>query len=188
MSSDTALLIIDVQCGMFSDFGPVYQSKAVLSRIKRLIDRARSAAVPVIYIQHCAPPGESLHRGTKGWQIHPAVAPLKQERIIQKRTPDCFQGTHLQRELKKLRISKLIITGLQTEFCVDTACRRAFSLGYKVVLAKDAHTTLDGGKLSAAEITEHHNNLLGAWFVELKKAGQITLGTSASLRNRRRRS
>ena len=57
-----------------------------------------------------------------------------------------------------------------------------------MVLAKDAHTTLDGDKLSAAEITEHHNNLLGTWFVELKKADQILFGTSAPLQNRRRRS
>jgi nicotinamidase-related amidase len=186
MSRDTALLIIDVQCGIFSDFGPVYQSNAVLSRIRKLIARARAAAVPVIYVQHCSAPGESLDRGTKGWQIHPAVAPLKGERILEKRTPDCFQGTRLQRELKSLGIKTLIITGLQTEFCVDTACRRAFSLGYKVILARDAHSTLDGDKLSASEIIEHHNNLLGTWFVQLKEADQIAFGKSASLQDSRR--
>ena len=178
MSDRMALLIIDVQSGIFSAFGPVYQSSAVLSRIKSLISRARSSSTPIIYIQHCSAPGGALEHGTPGWQIHPDVAPLPGEPVILKHAPDGFQGTTLQKKLKSLGVKKVIITGLQTEFCVDTTCRRASSLGYKVVLAADAHSTFDSEKLSASEIVEHHNNLLGTWFVELKKTSEIAFETA----------
>lgn len=44
--------------------------------------------------------------------------------------------------------------------CVDTTCRRAFSLGYDVVLAKDAHSTMNSERLTASQIIEHHNDVL----------------------------
>jgi len=188
MGDETALLIIDVQSGIFSDFGPVYQSRGILSRIKNLITRARSSSTPVIYIQHCSAPGGALEHGTPGWRIHPAITPHPGEPVIQKRTPDCFQGTALQQKLKSLGVKKVVIAGLQTEFCVDTACRRAFSLGYKVVLAADAHSTFDSEMLCAADIVKHHNNLLGTWFVELKKAGRIEFETSKRSKLRVRKS
>ncbi|MEK1832395.1 hypothetical protein AAAC51_36335 [Priestia megaterium] len=51
---------------------------------------------------------------------------------------------------------------MQTEFCLDTTCRRAYSLGYKEnILVKDAHSTFDTAVLSASKIVEHHNNMLG---------------------------
>jgi len=81
----------------------------------------------------------------------------------------------LGRELDIRGIKKLVITGLQTEYCVDTTCRRAYSLGYDVVLVKDAHSTWDSGDLSAQQIIDHHNNVLGGWFVTLKNEEDVYL-------------
>jgi nicotinamidase-related amidase len=50
-----------------------------------------------------------------------------------------------------------VIAGMQTEFCVDSACRAAAALGYRVVLASDAHTSFDTSVLSATQIVAHHN-------------------------------
>jgi len=47
-----------------------------------------------------------------------------------------------------------------TEYCVDTTCRRATSLGYNVTLASDAHLTSDSEVLTAANIIAHHNFVL----------------------------
>ena len=47
-----------------------------------------------------------------------------------------------------------------TEYCVDTTCRRAVSLGYDVTLASDAHLTRDNGVLTAGNIIAHHNFVL----------------------------
>ncbi|MFJ8526575.1 hypothetical protein [Bacillus sp. NPDC094106] len=63
---------------------------------------------------------------------------------------------------------------MQTQFCVDTTCRRAYSIGYKEnILVKDAHSTFDTAVLSASQIVEHHNNTLGGRFVTLKETSEI---------------
>ena len=93
--------------------------------------------------------------------------------MVQKRHPDAFQETTL-RELLELRgIRRLVLTGMQTEYCVDTTCRRAYSLGYDVTLVSDAHTTWDTEHLTASQIIAHHNDTLGGWFAKLKAASDI---------------
>ncbi|WP_197029304.1 cysteine hydrolase family protein [Alicyclobacillus macrosporangiidus] len=144
----------------------------LLERIRLLIAKARSCGAPVIYIQHNEGPGEPLETNTPAWHIHSAVAPMEGDVIIQKRTPDSFHNTNLQDELDRLGVRRLILAGLKTEMCVDTTCRRAVSLGYDVVLAKDAHSTWDSGNLTASEIIEHHNHVL-QWFAETMESADI---------------
>ncbi|MBN1217567.1 MAG: cysteine hydrolase, partial [Anaerolineae bacterium] len=145
----------------------------LLAKIAGLITQAHAAAVPVIYVQHCGPEGAIDQPGTPGWEIHPAIAPGVGEVVVQKRHPDAFQNTDLRPELESMRIKKLIITGMQTEYCVDTTCRRAYSLGYEVTLVKDAHSTWDTNLLTAPQIIAHHNEVLGGWFAKLKDAREI---------------
>ena len=71
-----------------------------------------------------------------------------------------FLGTGLDARLRALGIGRLVIAGMQTEFCVDTTTRAAFAHGYKVVLASDAHSTFDSPALKAADIVAHHNTVL----------------------------
>jgi nicotinamidase-related amidase len=55
------------------------------------------------------------------------------------------------------------VTGCMTEYCVDTACRHATTLGFDVTLVSDGHTTLDNDLLKAEQIIAHHNRTLN-WF------------------------
>ncbi|OPG15479.1 cysteine hydrolase family protein [Ferroacidibacillus organovorans] len=169
----SALIIIDMQVGMFEEAEAVYQGDMLLRRIAALITKARSSMVPVIYVQHNEDPGGALEPNTRGWEIHPAVAPMAGDIRIQKNTPDSFYNTSLHEELEKGGIRKLVLTGMQTELCVDTTCRRAFTMGYDVVLAKDSHSTFNKKNLSAQQIIEHHNDLL-RWFAETKESERIT--------------
>lgn len=173
MSNNTALLVIDVQVCNFEESAPVYESSDLLARISSLIARARAAGVHVVYVQHCGPEGAIDQPGAPGWEIHPTVAPIEGDVVVQKRHPDAFQDTNLQRELESKGIESLIITGIQTEYCVDTTCRRAYSLGYDVTLVKDAHGTWDTDHLTAPQIIAHHNDVLGGWFAELKEASEV---------------
>ncbi len=176
MSSDTALLIVDVQVGMFTEADPVYDGQALLERLRGLIGRARAASVPVVYIQHGSTrEGHPLQIGTAGWHIHPAIEPQAGELVVQKRMPDSFFETRLDAQLYAGGISRLILTGIQTEVCVDTTCRRAVSLGYKVTLVADGHSTWDRQALSAPQIIAHHNATLGEWFATVLPAEQISL-------------
>ena len=74
--------------------------------------------------------------------------------------------------MKKQGIEHLIITGIQTEACVDTTCRRAFSMGYKVTLVSDTHSTWASEELTAQQIINHHNGVLG-WFADVYPSNDI---------------
>jgi nicotinamidase-related amidase len=171
--SKTALLVIDVQVGNFVGSKPVYNGDELLERIHKLITKARTGGVPIFFVQHCGPEGAIDEPGTQGWEIHPAITPDAGDSVIQKCHPDAFQDTHLQSELELKSITKLVIAGIQTEYCIDTTCRRAYSLGYDVTLVKDAHSTWDTDILTAEQVIAHHNNVLGNWFANLKETDEI---------------
>lgn len=157
---DEALLIVDVQLGLIEEPRNAHQGSVVVSRIESLIAKARASETPVIYVQHDGGEGGPVAVGSQGWQIHPAIRPADGETVVRKRASDSFHETELQQELQRRGIRRLYVTGCRTEYCVDTTCRRAVSLGYDVTLVRDAHTTIDNAVLSAAQIIEHHNSTL----------------------------
>ncbi|MFB0514052.1 MAG: cysteine hydrolase family protein [Candidatus Bathyarchaeia archaeon] len=171
--SDIALLIIDMQAGNFSEPNPVYKGNELLAKVKSLITKGRSAQIPIIYVQNNGDSGDPDEYGTPGWEIHSLVAPVEGDVVVQKQTPDAFHETNLHHELESRGIKKLIIAGLQTEYCIDTTCRRAFILGYDVILVRDAHSTWDSPLLTAQQIVGHHNQVLGGWFAILKNEKEI---------------
>ena len=170
MSSDTALVIIDVQMGMFDEDEPVHNSEQLLQTLSGLIDKARQASVPVVYVQHN---DSQFVEGSPAWPIHPSIAPLAGELVVQKRTPDSFHETNLRDELEEMGVKKLVVGGIQTEYCVDTTSRRAFSLGYDVTLVENGHSTWDNKHITAEQVIAHHNNTLDGWAVTLKPAEAV---------------
>jgi len=177
LQTRAALLIIDVQVGLVELMPPEIQ-RNVLPRIGTLLAKARASGTPVIYIQHDGKKGHPLEAGTKGWKIHPSLQPADKELVIRKRASDSFFGTTLQQELEQRGVSHLIIAGAMTEYCVDTTCRRATSLGYNVTLVGDAHLTRDTEALTAAKIIAHHNFVLddfsaGDHAIRVKPTDQI---------------
>jgi nicotinamidase-related amidase len=171
----TALLIIDLQRGMFEAGDTPHEGEAVLSRVARLAERARAEGVPVLHVRHAGDPGDPLEKGTPGFEIHPKVAPSPREPVITKTRCSAFFDTPLRDELARRGIDRLVVAGMQTEYCVDTSCRAAADLGYKVVLVRDGHSTFDNGVLPAEKIVAHHNRTLGGGgFVELMGAAEVT--------------
>jgi nicotinamidase-related amidase len=169
----TALVIIDMQQGMFTDVVAPHRGEEVLQRCADLLARARAARIPVFHVQHDGGEGDILGKGSPGWPHHPAVAPTAGETVVVKRNISAFHGTDFHDRLKKAGVDRLVIAGMQTEMCVDTACRAAKALGYEVVLAADAHTTFDNKVLPAERIVAHHNNALDGAFAELSNAADI---------------
>lgn len=161
LSKETALLIVDVQAGVVDWSEPTSEgSDEVLARINELLTKARAANVPVIYLQHQGDAGGRLASGSRGWQIHQAIAPAAGETVIHKRASDSFYETSLEDELRRRGIRHLVITGCRTQYCVDATCRSAVSRGYDVTLARDAHMTVDTLTLKASQIIAHHNETL----------------------------
>src|SRR5271155_654356 len=135
---------------------PLELQDRVLSNITALLSKARFSGIPVLFIQHDGPKGHPLETGTPAWAIHPSILPLNGEPVIRKKASDSFFETRLAEALQTGEISRLIIAGAMTEYCVDTTCRRAITLGYDVTLAGDAHLTRGTPVLTAAQIIAHH--------------------------------
>jgi len=171
--SVTALLIIDMQVGNFSEPDPIWKGNELLLKLKNLIIKARSAQIPIVFVQNMGGKGDPDEYGTPGWEIHPSITPIEGDIVVQKQTPDSFHETNLNCQLGSKGIKKLIIGGLQTEYCIDTTCRRAVSLGYDVILVEDAHSTWDSPYFTAQQIIEHHNHVLGGWFTTMKNESDI---------------
>lgn len=154
----TALLVIDVQVGIMNY---VAHADQLLERLAGLLKRARASGMPVLFVQHDEP-GE-LEPHTPLWEIHPAVAPQPGEPVIRKRACDSFHQTTLDEELQRRGIRELIITGCQTEYCIDTTCRRAVTSGYDVTLVREGHGTMNGAILTADQIVAHHSAMLNGF-------------------------
>jgi len=156
---NTALLIIDVQIAMFSAEDPLYNGGQVLANIQRVLETARNIYMPVVFIQHTE--DEEYTKGAPTWEICREIYPLRHEKVVEKSSWDAFHQTNLQSVLQEMHIQNLIIAGMQSEFCVDTTCRRAFSMGYGSILVEDAHTTFDCDFMTGEQIVKHENRVLG---------------------------
>ena len=168
-----ALVLIDLQQGLLSEEAAAFEGQRILGNAAGLLAIARRAGIPVFHVQHDGGKGDVLCRGTAGWQHHPAVAPGPGEAVVEKIYSSSFDGTELDALLKGAGVDRLVIAGMQTEFCVDTTCRSAAERGYQVVLVSDAHTTFDSAVLPAEKIIAHHNQTLGGGFVQLTKAADV---------------
>jgi len=173
----TALVVIDTQRGMFETPGvpPVPEGERLLGNIEGLIARAREAGTAVVHVRHAGGPGHPLERDTEGWPIHPRVAPAAGEPVVDKEASDSSLHTTLRDELESRGIGCLVLAGMQTDYCVDTTCRRAFGLGYDdVTLTADARGTRDEETLIAAQIIAHHNEVMGNGFADVVPSGEIS--------------
>ena len=176
-----ALLIVDVQTGLV-ELMPREVRNSVLSNIAGLLGKARSSGLAVIFIQHDGPKGHPLEVDTAGWAIHASILPCDGEPVIRKRASDSFFETRLAEELQRGGVGHLIVVGGMSEYCVDTTCRRAVTLGYDVTLVADGHLTRDTPVLTASQIIAHHNLVLadfsaGGHSIKVKPTAQVLRST-----------
>jgi nicotinamidase-related amidase len=157
MTHRTALLVIDAQAGLLD---PAYRRDETIAAINGLIAKARAAGAPVIYVQHDGGAEDRAWVGTPAWRIHPAVLQPAGDPVVRKEASDSFYRTSLLDDLTRLGVRTVVVSGLNTEMCIDTTCRIATSLGFDVILAADAHTTRDRHALPPAQVVAHHNAVL----------------------------
>lgn len=171
-----ALLVIDMQIMPFvwKDYGgkAIYREQELIANVKHLLNKARQADAPVYYILYTET-GESprVENGAL-WPVHPEIAPQPGDKLVIKYHADSFLHTELEQLLKAEQITDLVFCGVQTEFCVDTTVKSAFSRGFNCELVMDAHSTYDSDILSAQQIISHHNSTLPQ-FAKIIEAAQI---------------
>lgn len=147
----SALLVIDVQKDVVANAA---KTSEVIDNINSLISLARSTDVPVIWVQHS---DDYLVKGSPGWEIVDDLQPLPNEVRIYKTESSSFLETDLQTKLDSLGIKTLVVTGAQSDYCVNATSNAGIELGYQVTLVSDAHTTEDSDSGKAINLIEEKN-------------------------------
>ena len=160
---NTALLVVDVQNSLV--LAQPFAVKEVICNIKKLIKICRENNVEVIYIQHNDKIGSKLEPNSVGWKIYEEISPNSNEEVINKNYNSAFKETNLKEYLGNKGINQLIITGMQTEYCIDTTCKVAFEYGFKLIIPEKTNTTFNNGNILAKDLYEHYNfNIFGGRF------------------------
>jgi nicotinamidase-related amidase len=151
----SALLVIDVQRDVVAN---AFRRNEVVANIEHLVESARKAGVPVIWVQHS---DDELVKGSEGWAYVSELRMGKGEPVVHKQFGDSFEGTNLDELLQELAIEQLIVCGAQTDACIRSTLHGAIARGYNAMLVSDAHTTDDctwaTPPLSAEQVIAHTN-------------------------------
>jgi ureidoacrylate peracid hydrolase len=85
--------------------------------------------------------GIDVPRGSWEAQVLDEIAPAEDEMIFRKISSSVFISTNIDYVLRNLEVRSLIVAGMMTDQCVESAVRDACDLGYLVTLVTDACTT-----------------------------------------------
>jgi nicotinamidase-related amidase len=170
-----ALVVIDHQKAMFQIPGlQPFNGQAVTERIASLLAKARAAKALVFYVQHDGGPDDDFHAGKPGFAFHDRIAPLPGEDVTVKTKSSAFHGTDLDAKLKHAGVNELVITGMQSEYCVTSAIRGAYERGYRLILPSDAHSTFDTKFAKGGDIVAIVNDTTQGSFAAVMPADEVT--------------
>jgi nicotinamidase-related amidase len=152
---NTALLVIDVQNGVMEG---THDRESVVANIATLVDKARTAGVDVVWVQHSS---DNLKRDTAEWQYVAELTRAEGESVVHKQYPDSFEDTDLEPVLAERGIGRLFVSGAQTDECIRSTLHGAITRGYDATLVADAHTTEDLSEWGAPtpDLVISHTNL-----------------------------
>jgi len=135
----TALMIIDIQpVFMTSPRMLTVDGDDLTEKCRRLIERARVSAIPLVFVQHVD--RDDMPDGIDEAQVafHPDVAPRDGEPVVGKRFGSGFMATPLHEILQEGGISHLLVCGLSAYGCVNATVSYGKLLGYRVDVVRDA--------------------------------------------------
>ncbi|GLH73463.1 cysteine hydrolase [Geothrix limicola] len=169
-----ALVVIDVQeeyvtGGLLIEYPPIQES---LANIGRAMDAARAAAIPIVVVQHTAPPSAPVFvKGTPAWELHEVVSSRPRDHYVEKAFPSAFAGTDLAAWLKARGVDTITVVGYMTQNCDDSTLKQAESAGLKAEFLQDASGAVPyenrAGFASAEEIHRVYSVVLQSRFASV---------------------
>lgn len=193
----SAIVVVDMQNAFASkggmlDLGGVDISGAppVISRIRSVLEAARVAGIPIVYLQMGYKPdlsnaggatspnsrkelamrlmserpdlhGKLLTEGTWDFAIVDQLAPQPGDLIIVKTRYSGFAGTTLDAQLRVRGIRYLFFAGIATNVCVESTLRDSYFLDYWPILLTDG--TMQAGAASVQEATVFNVESFFGW-------------------------
>ena len=139
--ADSTLIMIDLQNTYTEGVMELDGVEAALDEAAGLLERARSAGIPIVHFQHNAGAGSPYDLDARSGAIIDRVAPRDGEMVMAKQFPDCFVQTELDERLKAAGATNLVLAGFMTHMCVNSTARGGFSHGYAPTVVASATAT-----------------------------------------------
>jgi ureidoacrylate peracid hydrolase len=170
---DTALVVIDVQNDFASPDKRFFRASRngdlslvdpMVDKMEKVIPVAEKAGVLVIYTQQIYDRTKlndlqkeqydldgkliTCDISSDGYEFYRLIPP--EDKVFPKYNFNIFSNKALTSLLEERKIKTLVITGMDTIFCVETAIRNGYDLGYKIVIPTD----MIAGNAKAKEMNE----------------------------------
>lgn len=166
-----AVVVVDVQRDVLATCIRVDE---VANNINRIINTARAAGVPVIWVRHS---DQGMPVGSPGWELAEQFHPTDGEPFVEKRFGDSFAETDLAERLAATGATDVVLVGAQTDACIRSTFYGAIYRGYPTTLIADAHTTEDLRPFGARFSPEDSINVLNLqaeWTILPSVRGSVT--------------
>jgi nicotinamidase-related amidase len=151
----TALVVIDLQRGLAA-YPTVHPFADVVANARRLAEAFRQAELPVVFVTvgfsadgqdralaRTETPPRPVPTDPLSTQLVAELGAQPTDLTITKRQPNAFYGTELDLQLRRRKITGIVLAGVATSIGVDTTARAAHERSYNVTFASDAITDLD---------------------------------------------
>jgi nicotinamidase-related amidase len=155
LDPQTALVVIDLQMGL-SQLPLLRPFPEIVGNAACLADAFRQARLPVVLVTvGYSPDGaDRIQTRTEApprafpvtpdfIKLAPELGPQPGDILITKRQWNAFYGTELDLQLRRRRITGIVLAGVATSIGVDTTARAAHERGYNLTFVSDAMTDAD---------------------------------------------
>ena len=160
----TALLVVDLQKGEYNERKSAAEpedaylwdriGRVVIPNGRRLIAAFRERGMEVIYtvVESLTLDGRDrgldykisgifVARGAPEAEVIDALAPRLDDIVIKKTSSSLFNSTNFEYVLRNLRIEYIVVMGIMTDQCVETAVRDGCDRGFLMTVVEDACAT-----------------------------------------------
>jgi ureidoacrylate peracid hydrolase len=199
----SAVVVVDMKNAFASKGGmldiagaDISGAPRVVSSIKTMLDAARAANIPVVYVQmgykpdlsnsggpnspnwhkelamhlmNCRPElkGKLLTEGTWDFEIVEELKPEPGDLVVIKTRYSGFAGTTLDSQLRTRGIRYLFFVGIATNVCVESTLRDAYFQDYWPILITDG--AMPAGPASLHEATLYNVENFFGWTVQAEE-------------------
>ena len=150
------LLVVDMQKGIVDE--ELYDYENFMNRTVTLIDAARKNNVEVIFVQYDAGEDSGLSVGDEDFEIIDEIRPKEGEKVFVKKINSCFGNKDFREYMEKQEDKRLMIIGLQTNYCIDATVKSAFERGFEVIIPEGTNTTFDNDYMTGETTVRYYND------------------------------
>jgi nicotinamidase-related amidase len=147
----TALVVIDLQKGIVGRTTAPYSSSKVVTNSSKIAEICRKHAMQVFLVHVTFSPdgkdrlkpktdeSQTPSSPKSDWaDFVPEIGPKTSDYVITKRNWGAFYGTDLELQLRRRGIDTIILTGISTNYGVESTARFAYEYGFNIIFIEDA--------------------------------------------------